>query len=113
MSPRRADPDQARAALEKATRVYRARAALRREIKAGRVTVEEVLADVPEYAERMEICKLLTAQHRWGSKRVRSFLRERAVNENRPLGKLTARQRWVIASAIQVKREPEGKRKAA
>lgn len=58
-------------ALERANAVRLARADLKRRIKAGKCTVEEVLApggEVPLEALTMPVCELLTAQVRWGSR---------------------------------------------
>jgi hypothetical protein len=54
----------------------------------------------------MTLGELLQSQRRWGRTRVRRFLFSLALNENRPLGRLTERQRGVLVTALEAKRPP-------
>jgi hypothetical protein len=51
----------------------------------------------------MTIGELLRSQRRWGRTRVRKFLSSLALNENRALGRLTDRQRNVLAAELTAK----------
>ena len=90
-------------ALEHANRVRLARAALKRSVRAGDIAAHEVIRDCPWEAETMSVSELLRAQSRWGRTRTRKFLVPLAVSENRQLGRLTLRQREMIASALEAK----------
>ncbi|MGN6815826.1 MAG: hypothetical protein ACTHK3_07055 [Solirubrobacterales bacterium] len=48
----------------------------------------------------MTISELLTSQRRWGRTRARKFLIPLALNENKQLGTLTARQRRLLATEL-------------
>lgn len=48
----------------------------------------------------MTIAELLTSQRRWGRTRARKFLIPLALNENKQLGTLTARQRRLLAAEL-------------
>lgn len=48
----------------------------------------------------MTIAELLTSQRRWGRTRARKFLIPLALNENKQLGTLTARQRRLLATEL-------------
>lgn len=90
------------AALERANEVRLARAQLKRRIAAGEITVDQVLADVPEEARSMAVSELLRAQRRWGRKRAAKLLRTTVmISENRQLERLTARQRTELAEAVR------------
>ena len=90
-------------ALAEANRVRLARAALKRAVEAGDVDTAEVVRECPWEVETMTIGELLRSQRRWGRTRVRKFLFTMALNENRELGRLTERQRTMLARALDVK----------
>ena len=90
-------------ALAHANRVRLARAALKRAVAAGDVDVAEIVRDCPWEVETMTIGELLRSQRRWGRTRARKFLFALALNENRELGRLTERQRNVLAAELAAK----------
>ena len=51
----------------------------------------------------MTVGELLRSQRRWGRTRSGKFLLSLALNENRELGRLTERQRTVLARALESK----------
>lgn len=91
-------------ALEHANRVRLARAALKREVQAGALEAHEVVRSCPWEAESMSVSELLRSQRRWGRTRTRKFLTPLALSENRQLGRLTFRQREMLAGALEAKR---------
>jgi hypothetical protein len=90
-------------ALAHANRVRLARASLKRSIGSNQMDVTEVVRNCPWEVETMTIGELLRSQRRWGRTRVRKFLSSLALNENRELGRLTERQRNVLAAELSVK----------
>jgi hypothetical protein len=90
-------------ALERANRVRLARAALKRSVRAGQIEAHEVIRTCPWEAESMSVSELLRSQSRWGKTRTRKFLTPLAVSENRQLGRLTLRQREMVAGALESK----------
>lgn len=90
-------------ALAHANRVRLARASLKRAIGANQMDIAEVVHDCPWEVETMTIGELLRSQRRWGRTRVRKFLSSLALNENRELGRLTERQRNVLAAELAAK----------
>ena len=87
-------------ALERANMVRLARAELKRAIARGDMDAAEVVRDCPWETESMTIAELLTSQRRWGRTRARKFLMPLSLNENKPLGTLTSRQRRILASEL-------------
>jgi hypothetical protein len=90
-------------ALAHANRVRLARAALKRSVAADDVDVAEIVRTCPWEAETMTVGELLRSQRRWGRTRARKFLFSLALNENRQLGRLTERQRNVLAAELNAK----------
>jgi len=90
-------------ALAHANRVRLARAALKRSVAGGDVDVAEVVRACPWEVETMTVGELLRSQRRWGRTRARKFLFSLALNENRQLGRLTERQRNVLAAELESK----------
>lgn len=93
------DPQRLRA-LVRANEVRLARAELKRRIAAGSVTAAEVILTCPEEAASWSVGELLVSQRRWGSTRCRKFLSSSQIVETKPIGRLTERQRRVLASAL-------------
>jgi hypothetical protein len=94
---------QALDALEQANHVRLARAALKRSIKAGELNAAEVVRSSPWEVETMTVSELLRSQRRWGRTRTQKFLTLLAVGENRQVGRLTDRQRELLASHLEEK----------
>ena len=90
-------------ALEAANRVRLARASLKRAVRAGDVDAHEIVRACPWEAETMSVSELLRSQSRWGRTRARKFLMPLSLGENRQLGRLTLRQRELLAGALEVK----------
>src|SRR4051794_26397579 len=64
--PRQSDSSQCMQALARANEVRLARAALKRDITAGRREVTEVILESPWEADSMSLSELLCSQRRWG-----------------------------------------------
>lgn len=90
-------------ALAHANKVRLARASLKRGIAAGDTEASEVVSGCPWEVSTMTVGELLRSQRRWGRARARKFLFGLALNENRELGRLTERQRIVLAAALESK----------
>ena len=90
-------------ALARANEVRLARAALKREISAGRRNITEVITESPWEAESMSLSELLCSQRRWGRARSRKLLSSTALSEGKRVGSLTERQRGVLVAALEAK----------
>jgi hypothetical protein len=94
-------------ALERANEIRLARAAIKRRIALGEVSAAEVILQCPAAADSWPVGELLISQRRWGSTRCRKFLSRNRIVETKPVGKLTERQRLLLASSLQ---QPSGAR---
>jgi hypothetical protein len=94
------DPQRLRA-LERANEIRLARAGLKRRIAIGEVSAAEVILGCPDEASSWPVSDLLMSQRRWGSTRCRKFLSRNDIVETKPIGKLTERQRRLLATALE------------
>ncbi len=97
---RTAEPQRLRA-LERANEIRLARAGLKRSIALGEVSAAQVLIACPAEASSWPVSELLMSQRRWGSTRCRKFLSRNQIVETKPVGKLTDRQRRLLAEGLQ------------
>ncbi len=87
-------------ALVRANEIRLARAAIKRRIALGEVSAAEVILECPKAADSWPVGELLMSQRRWGSTRCRKFLFHNSIGETKPVGKLTDRQRHLLASSL-------------
>jgi hypothetical protein len=90
-------------ALARANKVRLARAALKRDISAGRRSITQVIMDSPWEVDSMSLGELLCSQRRWGRARSRKLLSSTALSEGKQVGTLTERQRRILVTALEAK----------
>jgi hypothetical protein len=88
-------------ALAQANKVRLARAELKRRIAYGDVSAAEIILACPEEAKSWSVGELLMSQRRWGINRCRKFLARNQIGELKPIGKLTDRQRQLLAAQLR------------
>jgi hypothetical protein len=101
--PRQGGTAQCMEALARANEVRLARAALKRDIGAGRRTVTAVINESPWEADSMSLSELLCSQRRWGRARSRKLLSSAALSEGKKIGSMTERQRRILVGALEAK----------
>lgn len=89
------DPEQRRAALEKASEARRIRAELKQMLKTGEVSLAEVLARADEHAAlaKMKVSEVLESLPNTGKVTARRLMDELDINHNRRLKGLGSKQR--------------------
>jgi hypothetical protein len=102
-APKQHGSSQCMQALARANQVRLARAALKRDISAGRRSITEVIMESPWETESMSLSELLCAQRRWGRARSRKLLSSTALSEGKRVGTLTERQRRILVAALEAK----------
>lgn len=85
-------------ALQRANDVRTRRAQLKRDLKAGRVDVVDVLRRPPEFAETMKVFDLLLAAPKWGRVKVKKTLVTVRLSPSKTLAGMSERQRTELAS---------------
>ncbi len=87
-------------ALKQANEVRAARSALKQAIAAGERSAAEIILNPPAEAKGWPIRELIQSQRGWGRPRVLRLLFRGQVPELKPVGKLTDRQRRVLAGLL-------------
>lgn len=86
-------PEQRSEALKKAAAARHARAALRDDIKAGKVTMAEVFEMDDDVARRMKVSALIEAMPGYGKAKAAKIMDELGISESRRVQGLGVRQR--------------------
>jgi hypothetical protein len=87
-------------ALALANEVRRARARARRRIADRELSATDVLLAPPRELEGLALIDLLRCQRGWGIVRARRFIARYELNERKPIGTLTDRQRHLLATSL-------------
>lgn len=94
-------------ALYKAQEVRVARARLKQRIACGELSVVDVLLEPPTEATTWRLGEVLASQRHWGAARCERFLQRAGIDERKPVGRLTERQRRVLAEQLASHRRDE------
>jgi hypothetical protein len=85
--------DQRMEALKRANDIRVRRAQLKKDLKDGRVRVESILADPPEYVETAKVFDILMAVPKFGRVKAARFLNQCRISQSKTVGGLSERQR--------------------
>ena len=90
-------------ALAKATEVRRARAALKADIRLGKVTAVEVMEDESpgEWLEGMAVLDVLSAHPGWGKRTALKAMSRAEVADGTTVGWLTRLDRYRLVDALE------------
>ena len=80
-------------ALRGRTRSGCSRAQLKKDLKDGRVRVEEVLSRPPDYVETAKVFDILMAVPKFGRVKAARFLNQCRISQSKTVGGLSERQR--------------------
>lgn len=94
---------QRRDALERANDIRTKRAALKRNLKAGRdsLTITSLIASPPEYIETMKLWDLILATPKYGRVKVNKVLTQCRISPSKTIGGLSQRQRDEVVSLLR------------
>jgi hypothetical protein len=93
-------------ALRRANEVRLARAATKRKIAAGTMSVIEAIGSDSSEISRMAVSELLLSQRSWGTARCRGLLMAVPLSETKTVGSMTARQRSLLAALLTNEMQP-------
>jgi hypothetical protein len=88
-------------ALKRANGIRTARAQLKRDLKAGRTKITEVLDDPPEYLLTAKVFDMLLAVPKYGRVKANRVLKQCKVSPAKTIGGLSDRQRKELVSLLQ------------
>jgi hypothetical protein len=87
-------------ALRRANEVRVLRAQLKRDLKAGRVSIGVLLRDPPQYLETAKVFDMLLALPKVGSVKATKILQSCRVSPSKTFGGLSERQRSELAGRL-------------
>ncbi len=93
--------DQRMDALKRANDIRVRRAQLKKDLKDGRVQVEEVLIDPPEYVETAKVFDILMAVPKFGRVKAARFLNTCRISQSKTVGGLSERQRTELVQLLR------------
>ena len=93
--------DQRMRALEAANEIRTRRAQLKRDLKAGKVQIEGLLLDPPEYLETAKVFDMMLAVPKYGRVKVNRILTQCRISPSKTVGGLSERQRGELVSFLR------------
>ena len=85
-------------ALKRANEIRVRRAQLKKDLKDGRLQIEDVLRDPPEYVETAKVFDILMAVPKFGRVKAARFLNQCRISQSKTVGGLSERQRAELLS---------------
>ena len=88
-------------ALQRANEIRTRRAALKRDLKAGRAQIHGLLLDPPEYLQTAKVFDMLLAVPKYGRVKVNKILVQCRISPSKTIGGLSERQRGELVSFLR------------
>ena len=88
-------------ALQRANEIRTQRAQLKRDLKAGRTTIDRLLVSPPEYLETAKVFDMLLATPKFGRVKANKILQQCRISPSKTVGGLSERQRGELVSLLQ------------
>src|SRR5207244_4620869 len=85
--------DQRMEALKRANDIRVRRAKLKKDLKDGRVRIQTILSNPPEYVSTAKVFDILMAVPKFGRVKAARFLNQCRISQSKTVGGLSARQR--------------------
>jgi hypothetical protein len=88
-------------ALQRANEIRTQRAKLKRDLKAGRASIHDLLKSPPEYLETAKVFDMLLAVPKYGRVKVNKILVTCRISPSKTIGGLSERQRNELVSMLR------------
>jgi hypothetical protein len=88
-------------ALQRANLIRMRRAQLKRDLKAGRQTIQDLLLEPPEFVETAKVFDMLLAVPKYGRVKVNKVLQQCRISPSKTIGGLSQRQRTELVSMLR------------
>ena len=88
-------------ALQRANDIRTRRASLKRDLKAGRVSIHLLLMEPPDYIETAKVFDMLLAVPKYGRVKVNKVLQVCRISPSKTIGGLSERQRAELISMLR------------
>ena len=87
-------------ALQRANVIRTRRAQLKKDLKAGRVSIHTLLNEPPEYVETAKVFDMLLAVPKYGRVKANKVLQQCRISPSKTIGGLSERQRSELVSML-------------
>ena len=88
-------------ALQRANEIRTKRAQLKRDLKAGRRSIHQLLLQPPEFVETAKVVDMLLAVPKFGRVKVDKILRQCKISPSKTVGGLSERQRNELVGLLR------------
>ncbi|HMS61720.1 MAG TPA: integration host factor, actinobacterial type [Solirubrobacteraceae bacterium] len=88
-------------ALNRANEIRTQRAQLKRDLKAGRTTIDRLLVSPPEYLETAKVFDMLLATPKFGRVKANKILQQCRISPSKTVGGLSERQRTELVELLR------------
>jgi hypothetical protein len=88
-------------ALQRANEIRTRRAQLKRDLKAGRQLIQELLLEPPDYLQTAKVLDLLLAVPKYGRVKANKILSQCRISPSKTLGGLSERQRGELVALMR------------
>ena len=88
-------------ALQRANAIRTERAQLKRDLKAGRASIHDLLREPPEYLETAKVFDILLAVPKYGRVKANKVLQICRISPSKTIGGLSERQRNELVSLLR------------
>jgi hypothetical protein len=94
-------PEERKEALARANEIRFARAALKKQIKAGQADVADLLQDPPPFLASMKVLDLMIARPYMGQTRALPLLQQATISPRKTVGGISRRQREELVTLLR------------
>jgi hypothetical protein len=88
-------------ALRRANEIRTARAQLKRDLKAGKMRIEQLLRDPPEYVLSAKAFDMIVAVPKYGRVKANKILTQCRISPSKTIGGLSERQRGELVAFLR------------
>ena len=88
-------------ALQRANEIRTKRAQLKRDLKAGRHSIHQLLLKPPDYVETAKVVDMLLAVPKYGRVKVNRILTQCRISSSKTIGGLSERQRGELVTYLR------------
>ncbi len=88
-------------ALQRANDIRTQRAQLKRDLRAGKTTIYQLLSDPPEFLETAKVFDMLLAVPKYGRVKANKVLQQCRISPSKTVGGLSERQRTELVDLLQ------------
>ncbi len=88
-------------ALQRANQIRTRRAQLKRDLKGGRVSIQKLLLDPPDFLETAKVFDMLLAVPKYGRVKANKVLQQCRIAPSKTIGGLSERQRTELVGMLR------------